>query len=122
MHQVPVNVKIFKTWMDYVPDVQSVLKSNHMFEILMDSGCSITATPCKRDFVELKHLRIPVTLNGVGGNHHVTQGGTVRYEVFNNKGQVVVLQTYAYFDPKLHLRLFSPQSFLNGLREKGVVL
>ena len=58
-------------------------------------------------------------LNGVGGNHHVTQGGTVRYEVFNNKGQIVVLQTYAYFDPRLHLRLFSPQSFLDGLREKG---
>ena len=40
---------------------------NGMFYVLIDSGCSISASPCKDDFIYMEDLKEPIELNGVGG-------------------------------------------------------
>ena len=44
-----------------------------MFYLIMDSGCSVTATLCKKDFLNLHKIKEPIVLEGVGGNITVTQ-------------------------------------------------
>ena len=62
----------------YLPySVQSRELFAGLFYIIVDSGCSISATPHKEDFVYLETLDKPIDLNGVGGMLQVTQAGVV---------------------------------------------
>ena len=90
-----------------------------MFHLIVDSGCSLTFTPHKEDFIQMITLTEPQTLQGVGGNVEVTQCGIARYEVINTTGNVSVLETVAYYHPSLKFRLFSPQSFFAQSKEQG---
>jgi hypothetical protein len=78
--------------------------------VIVDTGCSTSASPCKEDFEDLSPLDRPVTLTGVAGESTVTQGGIIKYECINTKGEIVTVRTFGFYDPNLHVRLFSPQS------------
>ena len=67
-----------------------------MFHLIVDTGCSVTCTPCQQDFVSIKELTKPIQLDGVGGNITVRQAGTARFETINDKGQISTIETFAY--------------------------
>ena len=52
----------------------------------------------------------PLTLSGIGGEHMVTHGGVVKYEMINTKGQLSTIETKAHHSPFMNIRLFSPQA------------
>jgi hypothetical protein len=90
------------------------------FHVIVDTGCSTSASPCKEDFEDLSPLDRPVTLTGVAGESTVTQGGIIKYECINTKGEIVTVRTFGFYDPNLHVRLFSPQScFFNRENKDG---
>jgi hypothetical protein len=85
------------------------------FNVIVDTGCTMTATFCKEDFEDLKWLLRPVELVGVGGVTKVHQGSTVKYDCIDSEGNIVTLRCFAYYNPQMEIRLFSPQAFFYGL-------
>ena len=83
------------------------------FQFIVDTGCSTSASPCKDDFEELIQLPKPVTLHGIAGDSKVTQGGIMRFQCVNTKGEIVTIRVFGYYDTNLHVRLFSPQAFFS---------
>ncbi len=85
------------------------------FEVIVDTGCTVTSTPNKSDFVRgsLTTLDSPVIMEGVGGDLEVQQKGIVKWEVINDAGEISVLEFQAYYMPEIQVRLFSPQDWMN---------
>ena len=100
---------------------QGLLGAGDNFELILDTGCSKTGTGFKEDFVigSLADLDKPVFMDGIAGGLQITQHGTVRYEVLDDKGELQVLQTDAYYIPLLKCRLFSPHTYFRQLYQSG---
>ena len=56
--------------LEYTSTAKSLF--NGMFHLIVDSGCSLTCTLHKDDFVHMVTLTEPQILQGVGGNIEVT--------------------------------------------------
>jgi hypothetical protein len=97
----PKTLDRLRVLLEFAVEEKNLFDPSLMFHLTMDSGCSVTATPCKSDFTDLHKIKEPIVLEGVGGNIVVTQGGTVRYEMLNTRGQVEAIETFAYFNPKM---------------------
>ena len=90
------------------------------FTAIVDSGCSLTCTNSKHDFLPgtLKELSKPLTLGGIAGGLEVKYEGIVSWETVDEYGNIVALQTKAYLQEQLPCRLFSPQAFLKHSSQK----
>ena len=86
-------------------------------ELIMDTGCSKIASPSRDDFVPgtLTPLASGLAMEGISGKIAATHKGRVRYEVFNDNGDIEVLEGEGYLLPDLKLRLFSPQAFFDTM-------
>ena len=69
------------------------------FHFIVDTGCSLSASPFKADFESLQTLQKPVTLHGIAGNSTVTQSGTLCFQCINTKREVVTIKTFGYHNP-----------------------
>jgi len=81
------------------------------FHFIVDTGCSVTSSPCQDDFEVLYDLPKPITLHGIAGNSQVTRGGILCFECVNMRGEIVQIKCFGYHDPNLHVCLFSPQAY-----------
>lgn len=99
--------------------VDGLLKPDDCFEIIADTGGTVSSAPHMADFVPgtLKRLPKPVAMEGIGGNLAVEWAGIARCGILNNRGEVTVLETLAHWQPAMKVRLFSPQAFLCQLGE-----
>ena len=97
--------------LEHSSDPSSLLNKTEMFPILVDSGCLVSTSPDEADFEHLVDLKEPVTLEGTGSEVKVTQGGLACCKVLDEKGNVVVLKTFAYLNKHIGFRSLSPQSF-----------
>ena len=89
------------------------------FHVIIDTGCSTSASPYKEDFESLGPLRKPVTLTGIAGESTVTKVGLLKCQCINTKGEIVTVRTVNLYDPNLHVRLFSPQSCFFGRKNQS---
>jgi hypothetical protein len=91
-----------------------LLSNDDHFELIMDSGCSKSVSPCLSDFVpgSLVDLSVPLTMDGIAGQLVSHQKGRLHYEVLNDKGAITALECEGYYLPDLQIRLFSPQVLL----------
>ena len=79
--------------------------------IIIDTGCSVTASGFLEDF-EPNTLKIASeSLTGIGGKLKASKEGIMRFEVITEKGDVVTVRTRGMYLPDLHCRLFSPQAY-----------
>jgi hypothetical protein len=92
------------------------------FHLIVDTGCSVSATACLDDFLPntLTTLQQPVEMEGIAGGLVIKQQGRVRYELLTDDGNVHELETTAYYMPELPCRLFSPQAHFQGLYQSGL--
>ena len=95
---------------------QGLLTSTDSFQLIVDSGCTLSSTPDPLDFIPgtLQPLIHPVRMDGIAGGLTVTKSGTVRYEIIDDRGDVHPLEMQAYYLPQLKTRLLSPQAFLKS--------
>jgi hypothetical protein len=100
---------------------QGLLGAGDSFELIFDTGCTKTSTGFVEDFVvgTLEDLSTPIHMNGIAGGLEIKQQGTVRYEVLDDKGELQVLETNAFYIPSLCCRLFSPHTFIRDLQQTG---
>jgi hypothetical protein len=91
-----------------------LLSKDDHFELIVDSGCSKSVSPCLSDFVpgSLVDLPSPLSLDGIAGQLIAHQRGRLRYEILNDAGGVTTLECEGYYLPGLKIRLFSPQILL----------
>jgi hypothetical protein len=97
---------------EYEPQSLYSSTAKDSFHLIVDSGCSHSATSCPEDFIPgtLRDLTTPVEMEGIAGGLVIRQKGRVRFELLTDDGEVHVLETTAYLMPELPCRLFSPQA------------
>jgi hypothetical protein len=99
----------------------STLKDSS-FHLIVDTGCSHSATGCIDDFIpnSIHDLAHPVEMEGIAGGLLIRQKGRVRYELLTDDGDVHVLETTAYLIPELSCRFFSPQAYFQEQYRSGL--
>jgi hypothetical protein len=91
------------------------------FHFIVDTGCSVSSSPCQDDFETLHDLPKPITLHGIAGNSQVTKGCTLCFQCINTRREIVQIKCFGYFDPNLPVCLFSPQAyFQNRPNQEGM--
>jgi len=84
------------------------------FEIIFDTGATMSVTGFKEDFVD--HKVEPLdginVLRGIAKDVPIVGRGTVSWNVIDDDGNVRELLVQAYFAPQCPVRLFSPQAYL----------
>ena len=88
------------------------------FTFIVDTGCACSCSPFEADFEYLNTLDQPITLKGVTGEQVCTQGGMLKVQCINSKGDIVTLRTPAYHNPHQTVRLFSPQAHFSVMSKK----
>lgn len=89
------------------------------FNVIIDSGCTMSSTFNKDDFIPgtLRKLPRPLEMEGISGGLKVEWIGQARFEVQTTAGEIRVITTKAYYIPELRCRLFSPQAYLKELAD-----
>ena len=97
---------------------QGLLTSTDLFQLIFDTGCTLSSTPDIHDFVSgtLKPLPQPIRMDGIAGGLTVNRAGTVQCKVINDLGDVRHLSMRTYHLPELKACLVSPQAFLQENR------
>ncbi len=84
------------------------------FPIVIDTGASMSITPCRDDF-KGKLDPAPITeLHGLNSTSKVCGIGTVCWTVKDIFGVVRTIKTKAYYVPDASIRLFSPQVYFQS--------
>ncbi len=107
-----------RAYLEHMTRINNVFEDNDLFYLIVDTGCSITVTPYKDDFIEYIKYKEPITLKRIRGNLKVTHRGIAKYQVINTKGQVTEMYTLAHHNPNLDIRLFSPQAHFKEIKDK----
>ena len=109
---------------DYVLDAlhampQELQNPGDSFYLVIDSGCTSTASGFKEDFVpgSLHDLEQSVSMSGIAGGLAIKQEGTLRCEVQLDDGSVKEITTRALYVPGLKNRLLSPQHYFKQLMD-----
>ena len=89
------------------------------FHVIVDTGCSNSASPFKEDFEKLVTLDPPIKLYGIGGITEATQGGILRYQCVSTTGDILTIRTFGYYNPHQNVRLFGPQAYFALRADKG---
>lgn len=80
--------------------------------IVVDTGCSISMTPFKSDFVGPLESAECQEVKGFGNHRSPIQGiGWVEWNIVDVFGKCCTIRTRAYYVPQADIRLFSPQSY-----------
>jgi hypothetical protein len=82
--------------------------------IVFDTGCSVSITPHRKDFIGKLQKPMCPTIKGVGKEaHHRIEGfGIVEWTIYDANGFEFTIRTHAYYVPSADIRLFSPQTFI----------
>jgi hypothetical protein len=88
------------------------------FEVIVDTGCAHSFTPCIDDFMPGTLRPYHGTVSGIAGDLKITHVGAVRYELLDDNFNVVAIVASAFLVPTMKERLFSPQACLQELRSK----
>jgi hypothetical protein len=99
-----------------------LLTTNGDFDLIIDTGCTKTATGFTEDFLpgSLKDLARPIRMDGIAGGLDIKQEGKVKYEIVDDRGSVQELIVNAFYIPGLGCRLFSPQDYFRQLKKDGL--
>lgn len=84
----------------------------------VNTGCSISCSPDKKDFESISCLEKSIQMSGVTGKFAYKYGGIIWMEVFKTNGEVTTLCTPGYWNPHQQVQFFSPQYHLSLMPEE----
>jgi len=79
--------------------------------IVIDTGASMSVTPCKDDFIDEIQPTHVGDLQGLSGSMECQGQSLVQWTVRDVFGSVRIIQTHAYYVPKATIRLYSLQQY-----------
>jgi hypothetical protein len=92
------------------------------YPIIIDTGASMSITPCMDDFLG-KIDPSPVTeLHGLNTTTKVYGIGTVSWSVRDVFGVIRTIKTKAYYVPDATIRLFSPQTYFRSVASGSLLV
>jgi hypothetical protein len=106
--------------LDFSEDLclKSIIKEIDTFPMIVDSGASAVCTPEPKDIIPGTYKKIEgKSLQGIAQSLSIVGQGLARYEVIDNQGKPVVIETLVYHIPDLPVRLLSPQVILRSVAE-----
>jgi len=84
--------------------------------IVIDTGCSVSVSPCLRDFIgPLKQDGIS-EMHGLSGSTSVKGVGVAEWKIRDIFNNVATIQTKCYYIPQAEVRLFSTQTYFQEER------
>ena len=93
---------------------RNAVGDSNVFDVVWDSGASLSVTNDRRDFTSFKPLRIPVVT--VGRTDTKTSGiGIVKYDVINTNGELHTITSKAFYIPQASEKLLSITDVLSKL-------
>ena len=99
-----------------------LIAQNDILDIIVDTGCTNSATPFKSDFVKNSMFKLaqPIEFEGVGGDIMVEYAGILKWEFIMSKGDIAKLYHMGHYDPTLETtRLLRPQSYFKEKDKLG---
>ena len=75
---------------------------------VIDSGASKSLSPFRDDFISFRPFK--AAINGIGATCNIAGIGTVHWNIMDQKGEISIIETEAYFVPAANIRLYSPQN------------
>ena len=99
-----------------------LIAQNDILDIIVDTGCTNSATPFKSDFVKNSMFKLahPIAIEGVGGDIVVEYAGILKWEFITSKGDIAKLYHMGHYAPALDTtRLLSPQSYFKEKDKSG---
>jgi hypothetical protein len=102
--------------------VFQVLSKIRIFPIVIDSGASVSVSPCEEDFYEGIKSANDFKLSGLADDICVKGMGRVRWRVIDQNNQTASIDTVAYFVANAGVRLFSPQAYFQENGEGSLIL
>jgi hypothetical protein len=88
-----------------------VANSSSTLQIVFDTGCSMSVTPLRQDFVGDLDPSPTESLQGLKGKVRVVGVERVSWTVFDQHGKTRTMKTRACFIPDGNIRLFSPHPY-----------
>ena len=100
----------------------SVMDSNSRFSVIWDTGASISISPAKSDFIELKQCKNKSTLQGISKGLKVEGEGIVEWQVLDANGRVRNLQVKALYVPTCNVRLLRPNAVTDQFKDEVITI
>ena len=102
---------------------QSSIGIKNIFQVIWDSGASVSVTNDKKDFINFSSSAPHGSVSGVGGSTTKVKGyGTVRWAFHDEDGLLREIETKAYYIPDCKARLLSTTNLLNDLEGESITL
>ena len=86
-------------------------ESRDQIPIVIDTGCSVSLTPFKSDFISEIFETDAKEMHGLSSSTKIEGYGLVQWDVIDVFGKVETVRTYSYYIPDAPIRLFSVQSY-----------
>jgi len=93
-----------------------------IFPIVIDSGASVSVSPCEEDFNEGIKSANDFKLSGLAYDICVKGMGWVQWRLIDLNKQVASIDTIAYFVAKAGVQLFCPQAYFQENGEESLML
>ena len=90
-------------------------KEKELAPVIVDTGASITLTPCRGDFIEFEQCQ--QSLSTVDSTCKVAGRGIICWTLTDATGNAVQMEMPALYVPSSDVRLMSPQSALQALND-----
>ena len=102
---------------------QSSLGQENVFQVIWDSGASVSVTNSKADFISFSRKAPHSSVSGVGGNNTEVKGyGTIQWAFHDDEGTLRQIETKAYYIPKCTARLLSTHNLLSTLEGETICI
>ena len=92
----------------------------HKFNIIWDTGASISISPCKDDFIELHKPKSSTTLTGISKGLKVEGEGVVKWCIMDDNGGIRSFELSALYVPKCKVRLLRPHAITELFRDESI--
>ena len=96
------------------------MKQTASFNVIWDTGASISISPCKEDFIDLNQNVNKSYLAGVSSAMKVEGEGTVQWNMMDERGNIRNLKIKALYVPSCSVRLLRPHSITEKFADENI--
>jgi hypothetical protein len=93
--------------------LRAALGDRNHFDVIWDTGASLSVTPCRDDFVgQLRPPSLRTTISGIARGVAIRGEGVVSWNFHDDNGGLRTIRLPAYYTPDIKVRLLSVSSLM----------
>ena len=98
------------------------MKQTSSFNVIWDTGASISISPCKEDFIHLNQNVDKSYLAGVSSAMKVEGEGTLKWNMMDERGNIRQIKIKALYVPSCSVRLLRPHSITEKYKDENITI